>query len=146
MLILVCCVEGGNKCCNLLQLKWLFFCYGDIFLCAHIFLQIWGLGKICQKHLFWKKWYMGLQTSMDVVSRESIFFGNKGSIPRIWGHQHTHSIDSTHTTLFSFRWVNSQSEADQNIHSFNCFIQPASPWITYVAPNNTFPLSPILPI
>ena len=33
----------------------------------------------------------------------------------------------------------------KNIHSFNCFIQPASPWIIYgVPPNNTSPLSSIL--
>ena len=36
------------------------------------------------------------------------------------------SIGSTHATLLFFRWVKSQREADQNIHSFNRFIQSAS--------------------
>ena len=34
-------------------------------------------------------------------------------MPKKFRSPSTHSIGSTHTTLFSFRWVKSQSEADQ---------------------------------
>ena len=52
----------------------------------------------------------------------TIFFISKGVFPKIWGHP-THSIGSTH-----------KAKQIKSIHSFNCFIKPASPWIIYVAP------------
>ena len=73
----------------------------------------------------------------------NIFFSNTGTFPKIWGHpahtawalltQHFYPSDES----------NPRAKQIKNIHSFNCFIQPASPWIIYVSPNNMSPLSPI---
>ena len=59
------------------------------------------------------------------------YFSNKRRSPKKLG---SHSIGSTHTTLILQMSEKMQSEQIKSIPSFNCFIQPASPWIIYVAP------------
>ena len=39
-----------------------------------------------------------------------------------------------HNTFFPSDESNPRAKQIKNIHSFNCFIQPASPWIIYIAP------------
>ena len=60
------------------------------------------------------------------VANYNFFF-----LSKIWGHP-THSIGSTHTTLFPSDESNPRAKQIKNIHSFNCFIKPASPWIIYL--------------
>ena len=67
------------------------------------------------------------------------FFSSKGVLPKIWGHP-------THTQHFCFPTDESNPRAKQikNIHSFNCFIKPALPWIIYVAPQRYIYLHSLL--
>ena len=62
------------------------------------------------------------------------FFGNKGVFPKIWGHP-AHTAEALLTQhFFPSDELNLRAKQIKNVHSFNCFIQPASPWIIYVAP------------
>ena len=71
------------------------------------------------------------------------FFISKGVFPKIWGHP-THTAQALLTQhFFPSDEPNPRAKQIKSIHSFNCFIKPASPWIIYVAPNYTSPLSPI---
>ena len=62
------------------------------------------------------------------------FFSNKGVFSKIWGHPaHTEQVLLTQH-FYSSDESNLRAKQIKNIHSFNCFIQPALPWIIYVAP------------
>ena len=81
--------------------------------------------------------YIRFRTRYPVVYMEKMiivlyhflfFFSNKSAFLKIWGHP----AQSPLTQHFlSFRWVKSQNEADQNIYSSNCFIQPASSFSSF---------------
>ena len=62
---------------------------------------------------------------------KNFFFISKGVFPKIWGHP-TQALLTQH--FFPSDESNSKAKQLKSIHSFNCFIKPASPWIIYVAP------------